>query len=81
MSLTTVRALIGIVTLAMIAVAGAGLTFAVANYREAAAVADVEADRLTFMALGGVIVSGTFLVGLIWFGLSGLLITVCGGIR
>ncbi len=79
-SFATGQITVGVVTLAMLAVAVTGLMSGLSNYRSIHP-AQVAADRLEFMALGGVIVSASFVVGLIWFGLSAAFVHHCGGMR
>jgi hypothetical protein len=74
------RAAVGAVTLVALAIAGAGLIAAIHSVREANA-NGVASDRVEFMALGGVFVSTSFLVGVLWFGLNAAFITQCGGVR
>ncbi len=81
MSIGSVRVLVGGVTLAMLIVSLAGLATGVRSYRQASAAAHAAADRVEFMALGGVLVSSSFVVGLIWFWLNAVFVTVCGGMR
>ena len=38
-------------------------------------------DRVEFMSAGGVLVSGIFVIAIVWAGLSGILLHECGGVR
>ncbi len=80
-SIASVRAVVAIISIVMLAVVVAGLSTGVSSYREARVTRYAVADRVEFMALGGVLVSASFIVGLIWFGLNALFIDVCGGMR
>jgi hypothetical protein len=81
LSIGSVRALIGVVTIAMLVVALVGLSTGVNSYRAVSATHHAAADRVEFMAFAGVLVSTSFVVGLIWFGLNAVFINVCGGMR
>ena len=74
------RVWVAIVTVAMLVVTLSALTTAVGSYRRANP-AEVAGDRVQFMALGGVLVSTAFAVGLVWFGLNAVFLHQCGGMR
>jgi|SwirhisoilCB2_FD_contig_41_16563452_length_1673_multi_3_in_0_out_0_3 hypothetical protein len=80
MSLASVRIVTGLVALAGLIVACAGLATGVGTYRRAAST-DVAGDRGVFLAMGSVFTSASFAVGLIWFALNALFINVCGQMR
>jgi hypothetical protein len=65
----------------MFAVACVGLIAGMQSWREASARRRAAADRVEFMALGGVLVSAAFVVGIGWAGLSAVFLDVCGGMR
>jgi hypothetical protein len=81
LSIGSARALVGIVSVAMLIVALVGLSMGIRGYRAASAASYAAVDRIEFLALGGVLVSTAFIVGLIWFGLNGIFIKGCGGMR
>jgi hypothetical protein len=81
MSIATVRIIVGVLGLAALAVAAAGLSVGVANWRVAAGEPRPAADRVEFMSLGGVLVSTAFVIGIFWAALNPLFIGVCGGMR
>lgn len=82
MSVPSVRLVIGIVSLAAVAVAAWGLLTAWRNWQQAGDRRSVEAwDRMAFMSMGGILVSGAFVLGTVWAGLTPLLIDACGGMR
>ncbi len=81
MPIGAVRLWVGAVTIATLVLTGWALWAGIGNYREATAAAEAYADRVQFMALGGVLVSASMLVGLIWFGFNAILVNVCGGMR
>jgi hypothetical protein len=81
LSIRSARVLIGMVSVAMLAIAIVALWTGIRGYREASATRDAAGDRIEFMALGGVLVSVSFVVGLIWSALNGVFVTGCGGMR
>jgi hypothetical protein len=80
-SIGTARTLVAVVSLVMLAIAAAALMTGIGSYREALVTRHAAADRVEFMALGGVLVSASFVVGVIWFGLNAVFLNVCGGMR
>jgi hypothetical protein len=80
-SVGAARSLVAVVTAAMIVVAGAALATGLDNYRRARAAAEAAGDRTEFMAMAGVFVSTSLLIGLVWFVLNPVFIDVCGGMR
>ncbi len=80
MSIASGRVVVAVVTLAMLAISAGALATALGSYRRANP-GGVAADRVQFMALGGVLVSTAFLVGLVWFGLNAAFVHQCGGAR
>ena len=80
-SIASVRILVAIVSIAMLGVSVAALSTGLSSYREARLARYAVADRVEFMALGGVLVSASFVVGLIWFALNAVFINGCGGMR
>ncbi len=81
MSIPAVRMTAGIFSVAMLAIAGTALFTGVHNWREATATERAAADRVEFMAFGGVLVSAAFVIAIVWSGLSAAVINVCGGMR
>jgi hypothetical protein len=81
LSIGSVRAIAGGVSVAMVVLAVAATVMGLGSYRAVSGHTDVAGDRVEFMALGGVLVSIVFLIGLIWFALNPLFIRGCGGMR
>lgn len=80
-----VRVLLGVITLALLAVAVTGGLISFGNWRrlsERQKLSQAQAQgREAFMALVGVFVSVAFVVGIIWAGLPLILIDVCINVR
>ncbi|MGE3958373.1 MAG: hypothetical protein AB7H96_16800 [Vicinamibacterales bacterium] len=82
MSVGTVRLVIGAVSIAALAIVGAALLTGWRSWQASTDRTGIEGwDRVTFMAMGGVLVSASFLVGTLWAGLSPMFIDACGGMR
>jgi hypothetical protein len=81
LSIGAARLWVGIVSLAMLIVALGGLAMSIRSYRDAGATRRVAGDRVGFMLLGGVLVSTSLVVGLVWSALNALFITGCGRMR
>lgn len=82
MSIPSVRLAIALVSLAAAALAAWGLLTAWRSWRQTGDRGTFEArDRVAFMSMAGIFVSGSFLLGTLWAGLTPLLIDSCGGMR
>ena len=81
LAIGTARGLVGVISLVMLAVGAAGLLAAWRSWQEVASLPHPRGDRVQFMAMGGVLVSVPFLIGIFWFGLNGWLVTGCGSMR
>jgi hypothetical protein len=85
MSIATVRGLTVVVTLAALAVAVGGIVIASKMWqRSSPASHPMHTDatgRVEFMALGGVLVSSAFAIGIVWAGLSSVFLNACGRVR
>jgi hypothetical protein len=85
LSITTVRAAVALMTAVTLATAIAGTMTACRNWREVSPAGpgdDVDvANRAEFMAVGGIFVSATFIVAIVWGGLGSLMLTRCGAMR
>jgi len=81
----SVRVTLGIISLIALAIAIAGIGAGLRNWRRASdAPHPVHAeawDRVEFMALGGVLVSSAFTLGIFWAGLSSAFLFTCGRVR
>ena len=83
-SIATVRWIVAGIGIVAIAVGLWGLVMSWRNWQRASAPPSpaVEAwDRKAFMALGGALVSGMFIVAAFWGGLSSIFIDTCGWMR
>jgi hypothetical protein len=80
-SIPTVRLLIGGFSLVMLGTAVSGLVIGVRSWRAAREVPRPPADRVEFMAIGGVLVSAAFVVGIFWSGITAAVLDVCGWMR
>jgi hypothetical protein len=78
-SLGTARLLIGVMSLAMLGVSCLALLSGLDNFRQTPH--RHTEDRVEFMALGGVLVSASFVIGTLWFVLNPALLHGCGGVR
>ncbi|MGC4080798.1 MAG: hypothetical protein QM736_01430 [Vicinamibacterales bacterium] len=81
LSTWTARATVDAISVGMLAAALGGLGIAWSNWRTATTASRGESDRIQFMSLGGVVVSASFVIGIVWFGLNGWLVTDCGAMR
>jgi hypothetical protein len=81
MSIGAVRLTVGLIGVAALVVAVGGFTVGLENWRTASADPRPAADRVEFMSLGGLLVSSTFLVAIVWACLNALLLNGCGGMR
>ncbi|HTK29674.1 MAG TPA: hypothetical protein VL309_08995 [Vicinamibacterales bacterium] len=81
MSIGSVRLIVGVIGLAALGVALGGLAVGLQNRRGAGAGRPPAADRVEFMALGGLLVSAAFVVAISWAALNAVLVDVCGGMR
>jgi hypothetical protein len=79
-SVGRVRAMVGVFSIVMLAVAIAGLLTGLRNWRDTSVTAK-QVERVEFMSFGGVLVSVAFVIGIFWSGLSAVFIDVCGGMR
>jgi hypothetical protein len=79
--IATVRLVIGAFSLAMLAVAAAGLFVGVGSLRAARDRSPGGSDRVEFMARAGVFVSTSFVIGIVWSGLSSAVLNTCGWMR
>lgn len=80
-SVGAARVLVGTASVAMLALAAGGLLTAWRSWQAISAAPHARADRVEFMSFGGVVVSATFAIGIVWFGLNGWLVDGCGGMR
>lgn len=81
MSIGSVRTIVGLIGIVALAVAVGGLLVGIGNWRVAVREERVAEDRVEFMSLGGVLVSGAFVLGTFWGALNAVFINVCGGAR
>ena len=85
MSIEAVRGFTVVVTLVALAVAVGGIVMASRMWqRSSSASGAMHTDatsRLEFMALGGVLVSSAFAIGIVWAGLSSVFLNACGRVR
>jgi hypothetical protein len=85
LSVATVRAVVALVTAVTLSTAIAGTLTAWRNWREVSSLnpaGEAEAaGRAEFMAIGGIFVSATFMVAIVWGGLGSLMLTRCGAMR
>jgi hypothetical protein len=81
MSIGAVRIVGGAVGLAAVAVAGAGIVVGRDNWRRTTTRERPTADRIEFLTVGGLFVSVSFAVGILWALLNSVLLNVCGGMR
>ncbi len=81
MSIGAVRVTVGVLSLAALLVAAWGWIVGYDAWRRVASEPRPAGDRVEFMALGGVLVSTAFVVGLFWAALNAVFIDVCGGMR
>lgn len=85
LSITGVRILVAIVSLLALIVALAGVAVAFRAWNAASSaphVVHAEAwDRVEFMALGGLLVSSAFTLGIFWAGLPAVMLSACGHVR
>jgi hypothetical protein len=82
MTVQGVRGVLALVSVLAVAAAAGGLLAARGSWLAARDGGGIEApDRVAFMALAGIVVSASFLVGTIWAGLTPVLIGGCGGMR
>ena len=85
MSLTTVRTVTGLISLAALGAVIAALIVGWGNWHRTSPHPDVRHvegwDRMDFMAASGFLVSSIFVLGVVWAGLSSVFINVCGGTR
>lgn len=85
MSAPAVRTVIGLISLAAAATAVSALFVGWQNWRRTSMSADprrlMAFGQLEFMASAGFLISVLFLLGILWAGLSSLLIDVCGEMR
>lgn len=76
-----VRWLLGLMMLAMLAVAAAAVAISYGNWRRLARHRRLTDDEATgreeLMALGGVLIGSVFVFGILWSGLGPLLLDVC----
>jgi hypothetical protein len=79
------RTALGVLSVVTLAVALTGLWIAWTNWGRTTSsrhVADIKGwDRVEFMSAGGVLVSGMFSIGIVWAGLSPILLDACGRMR
>jgi hypothetical protein len=85
MSIGAVRGVTALTTLAALAVAMAGIVTALRTWQRSSPAAHPmhtdARDRVEFMALGGVLVSSAFAIGIVWAGLSSVFLNACGRVR
>lgn len=81
LSASTARTIVAGTSVLMLTAALAGIAIAWTNWRTASTAPRAESDRVQFMSLGGVVVSASFVVGIVWFGLNGWFVTACGAMR
>ncbi len=81
MSIGGVRTVVGLIGIAAIAVSVVALAVGIGNWRTATAETDAAENRIEFMSLGGVLVSGAFILATFWATLNAVFISVCGGVR
>ena len=77
----TVRTVVGLFTLVMLVCAAAGLMTGIRNWREVGSTPRAAGDRVAFMSLGGVLISTSFVIGIVLFGLIVVFVDVCGRAR
>jgi hypothetical protein len=81
MSIGSVRAVGGVVGLAALLCALAAIVVGRDNWRRASAQGPPAADRVAFLSLGGLFVSVSFAIGIVWALASPLVLDACGAAR
>lgn len=85
MSIGAARGLTLVVTIVALAIAVGGIVLASRTWQRSSPTSHPmhtdATNRVEFMALGGVLVSSAFAIGIVWAGLSSIFLNACGRVR